>query len=70
MTANEELIDKCLASGWNITCWHGEFNALTPPSGDPRLFWCAQWEKVPYKDIVVFVPHWAAPDRYETPETK
>lgn len=63
--ANEELIaiiESCIKDGWRITS-HGEdgngMASLIPPEGDPRNGWCAIWEKVPYDNKIVLVPHWA-----------
>lgn len=60
----EALISSCLESGWTL---HGvktdptQMCLLIPPEGDPRLTWCATWEKVKYHGNFVLVPHWAQP---------
>jgi hypothetical protein len=64
MPATEALIDKCLDSGWRLSPSIGN-TALIPPEGDPRISWCATWEKVKYDGGIVYVPHWAKPGKYE-----
>lgn len=64
MTTQEEFIDSCLVTGWKISSPTEGIQALLPPDGDPRHHWCAKWEKIPYKGIIVLVPHWAAPGGY------
>jgi len=67
----ETIIEQCLESGWRldpIPMGSVGYAALLPPEGDPRNYWCAQWEKYKYKDQIVLVPHWAAPGEYKEPK--
>lgn len=69
----EELIKQCIESGWRLCDVTDEDKGMTvtpliPPEGDPRLSWCATWEKVAYEGRSILVPHWASPGKYKEPE--
>lgn len=62
----QDLIKRCLESGWRLSPTPIEqTQSLIPPEGDPRINWCAIWEKIVYEGSVVLVPHWAQPGTYK-----
>lgn len=72
MTPIQELIKNCLDSGWRLSGFtdggHTTQYFLVPPEGDPRINWCAEWEKVSYDGKSIAVPHWAWPGGYNAKE--
>jgi hypothetical protein len=56
---DHELIAKCLEAGWRLQIWADGVLALTPPNGDPRATWCAEWKDC---EVHIAIPDWASPE--------
>ena len=58
----DDLVEACLAKGWEWVKPFDDVSMLMPPRSDVRHKWCAQW--IQYKPGYL-IPHWADPRTVE-----